>query len=55
MAQTGIPQLIDLLRTTLEEIQKSDHADTPALEELKRSILRTMNELQQERSQTSAT
>ena len=46
-----MPELADVLRKTLQDVQDSLQSDTPAMLELKRSLLRTIAALQLEKNE----
>lgn len=41
-----IPQLIDLLKATLDKLELSERRDTPEMQELRRRLARTLAELE---------
>jgi hypothetical protein len=43
--------LLNILRETLRSLEVSEEANSPAFEELKRSVLRSIAELEQARSE----
>ncbi|MGB8885940.1 MAG: hypothetical protein WCC87_04410 [Candidatus Korobacteraceae bacterium] len=50
MRRIDTPDLIQILRRTLSDLEQSEHPGSPALLELKRSLLRSIAELERAHS-----